>query len=137
MLLSEQNLRDVFPEVRDEQLLVEDGTLKRALGIDDLPCRIARLRFSSYGSVPLVCPTHSFGRFSGVFHDDRFPHLFYSIQERPFSAQRPTGARQRDSQTKLSWNPSTVEILLETCNQRITLRNGDGLSTVFVRSHSI
>ncbi len=47
-----------------------------------------------------------------MFHDDHFPHLFYSIQERPLSAQRPIGARQRDRQTKLSWNPSTVEVLL-------------------------
>lgn len=117
LLLSEQNLRDVFPEVRDENLLMADSTLKQALGIDNLPCRIARLRFSGYGSVPLVCPTHSFGRFSGMFHDDRFPHLFYSIQERPLSAKRPTGVRQRDSQTDLSWNPSTVEVLLLNLQQ--------------------
>lgn len=112
LMISEHNLRDVFPEMQDPSVLTSGTSLQEALGIDDRPYRIARLRYSGYGTVPLVCPTHSFGKFTGLFHDSHFPSLFYSIQERPFSARKPTGVRQRDSQTRLSWNPSTVEILL-------------------------
>ncbi len=112
LLMSEQNVREVFPEVKDDLILAAHTSLRAVFSLGDLLCRIARLRFSGQGTVPLVCPTHTFGRYSGLFHDERFPLLFYSIQERPVSALRPTGLRQRDAQTKLSWNPSTVEIMM-------------------------
>ena len=112
LLASEQNIRSVLPEIQDWSLAKREEALSQALGVDERPWRIARLRFSGYGSVPLVCPTQDFGRFSGLFHDERFPQIFYSIQERPASAQRKTGLRQRNAPTKLSWNPSTVEIMM-------------------------
>jgi len=112
LLISEQNARSAFPEITDDRLQATPTGLRCALSFGDIPCRIARLRYSGYGMVPLVCPTHSFGRFSGLFHDEHISHVFYSLQERPLSAQRPQALHQRDSQSKPSWNPSTVEIAL-------------------------
>lgn len=112
LLASEQNIRSVLPEIGDSFLAKRAEALSQALGLEERLFRIARLRFSGYGDVPLVCPTRDFGRFSGLFHQEQFPRIFYSIQERPASAQRKTGLRQRDAQTKPSWNPSTVEIVM-------------------------
>jgi pPIWI_RE module N-terminal domain/RNaseH domain of pPIWI_RE/MID domain of pPIWI_RE len=112
LLASEQNIRSVLPEIGDKSLAEHEEALSLALGVEERPWRIARLRFSGYGAVPLVCPTQDFGRFSGLFHQEQFPQIFYSIQERPASAARKTGLRQRDAVTKHSWNPSTVEIVM-------------------------
>lgn len=112
LLVSEQNLRELWPELKDEELFQTKLQLSGILPSGCPTLRVARLRFSSHGSVPLVCPTHSFGRFSGLYHDERSLQIWYSIQHRPLAAQRPTGLRQRDAQRKHSWNPSTVEILM-------------------------
>jgi hypothetical protein len=112
LLMSEQNIRSVLPEIGDKPLTEHKEALGQVLGVEKRPFRMARLRFSGHGAVPLVCPTQDFGRFSGLFHQEQFPQTFYSIQERPISAQRKTGLRQRDAVTKPSWNPSTVEIVM-------------------------
>jgi RNaseH domain of pPIWI_RE len=112
LLASEQNIRNVLPEIQDRFLAEREDALGQVLGVQERAFRIARLRFSGHGAVPLVCPTQDFGRFSGLFHNEQFPQIFYSIQERPASAQRKTGLRQRDAQTRPSWNPSTVEIMM-------------------------
>jgi hypothetical protein len=80
--------------------------------MENTDIRVARLRYSRDGSVPLVCPTHTFGRFSGLYSSKALPTVFYSIQQRPVSARRPTGLRQRDAWGRLSWNPSTLEIVM-------------------------
>lgn len=112
LLISEQNARAVFPELKDEYIQIHSSSWHCTLPLGNVPCRVARLRYSGYGTVPLVCPTHSFGRFSGLFHDSQVPHVFYSFQERPILAKRPQALHQRDAQDRLSWNPSTVEIVL-------------------------
>jgi hypothetical protein len=117
LLVSEQNIHEILPELKDEYIQVHERRWRCALSLGGAACRIARLRYSGHGTVPPVCPTHSFGRFSGLFHDEHIPHVFYSFQERPKTAQRPTGLRQRDAQRKYSWNPSTVEIALLNMQQ--------------------
>jgi hypothetical protein len=112
LLVSEQNVQEILPELKDENIQVHEGGWRSALPLGGVPCRVARLRYSGHGTVPPVCPTHSFGRFSGLFYDESILHVFYSFQERPKTAQRPTALRQRDAQRKHSWNPSTVEIVL-------------------------
>ena len=112
LLINEQNARDVFTELRDEHIQIDASGWRCNLPLGEISCRVARLRYSSHGTVPLVCPTHSFGKFSGLFRDEQVPHVFYSFQEGPLSAKRPTSLHQRDAQEKHSWNPSTVEVVM-------------------------
>lgn len=112
LLLDGQNLRCALPELKDKELNLD------AFGLEGIPpqgkdlVRVARLRYSADGGVPLVCPTHSFGRYSGIYNHARFPQVFYSIQERPLSAKRANGLRQIDAWRRHSWNPSTVEVVM-------------------------
>lgn len=112
VLLSEHNLRDIWPELTDNHLSGQSMALSNIFSIDNENLRIARLRFSGGGQVPLVCPTHTFGKFTGLYRSPEHKRVFYSIQKRPITAARPSGLRQRDAWRRLSWNPSTVEIVM-------------------------
>lgn len=110
LLVSEQNVRSVWPDITDDYLTPKEMKLKGLPNLIDSNIRVARLRFSGHEDLPVVCPTHTFGQHAKLFANPENIFEIYSFQKRPVTAQRPNGLRQRDALRKPSWNPSTVGI---------------------------
>jgi RNaseH domain of pPIWI_RE/pPIWI_RE module N-terminal domain/MID domain of pPIWI_RE len=114
LLLHEQNLRSVFPELLDENITSVD--LKSVFALGRSPVRIARLRYSGDGTVPKTYPAYNVGgSATGIFFT-QIPDLFYSTQTKPVTAQKAKkkDLRHRDPSApgRPSWNPTTLEIYL-------------------------
>ncbi|MBC1237367.1 pPIWI_RE module domain-containing protein [Nostoc sp. 2RC] len=117
LLLDEQNIRKDLPEIlctpesayptdvnnRWHQNLIFPNQNAHLL-------RVAKLRYSWDGTVPHVCPTAVFNRYSGIYQNSDFNSGFFSIGRDPQSAKTRTNTRQRDRILKASWNQTALEI---------------------------
>jgi len=112
LLLHEQNLRSVFPELLDENIGEVD--LKTTFALGTRPIRLARIRYAGDGTVPETYPVYNpGGSATGIFFAPA-PDTFYSTQTKPGTADKVKDRRHRDSYAPghPSWNPTTLEIHL-------------------------
>jgi hypothetical protein len=112
LLLHEQNLRSVFPELLNENIGDADLSIIFALGTR--PIRIARIVYSGDGTVPETYPAYNpGGTATGIFFAP-IPDMFYSTQTKPGTADKIKDRRHRDpgAPGHPSWNPTTLEIYL-------------------------
>lgn len=112
VLVPEHNVGRFWPGLHADTMTEMRTALDDVLPVDSNEWRIARIRSSNDGTVPLISQQQHFGRFAGLFCNDSYPNVYYSVQERPLSASRKTGVRQLDRWRKMGWNPSTLEITL-------------------------
>jgi|GEM_PF-5443263 len=114
LLLHEQKLRSVFPELLDEN--IGDVDLKTTFALGTRPIRLARIRYAGDGTVPETYPAYNpGGSATGVFFT-QVPDMFYSTQTKPGTArnEKVKDRRHRDPYAPghPSWNPTTLEIYL-------------------------
>ncbi len=111
LMVSEQNVGRFWPVLNSAAV----DSIGDALD-DVIPAncswRIARIRLSDDGTVPLISPLRGFGRFAGLYYQPTFQGVFYSIQDRPLSAKGRNGVRQINRWRNLGYNPSTIEIAM-------------------------
>jgi RNase H domain-containing protein/argonaute-like protein/MID domain-containing protein len=112
LLLHEQKLRSVFPELLDGHIVSFD--LKSVFALGTRPIRIARIAYSGDGTVPETYPAYNpGGTATGIFFAP-IPNMFYSTQTKPGTADKIKDRRHRDpgAPGHPSWNPTTLEIYL-------------------------
>ncbi len=118
LLLCDQNLRRVFPELNEQNSTNPNVSLNNILTKDSRNIRVGRLRFSSDGEAPFSVPDTEMGKYRGLYAHDTFPNVYLSLQN---IGDRPASAfwNKLNWLTKASVNPSTVQIWLNN------LQSGD------------
>ncbi len=109
LLLVDQNLRRIFPELREQNpaphinlynILPEGG-----------PVRVARLRFSAQNEAAFCCPATPRSKYQGLYHNAGFPLVYFSLHNVGNRKVRKD-ARKLDNPDVPAVNPSTVQIWL-------------------------
>ncbi len=110
LLLRDQNLRRVFPELDAQDTELAEGVLASLL--PQYPqIRVARLRYSFHDEAPLCVPTIPKSKYQGLYGHEGLPNVFYSLHnvgDQHVSSQ----AYKLDRTGKPAVNPSTMQILL-------------------------
>lgn len=109
LLLADQNLRKVFPELNTQNNLLP---LSLANMLDELPqVRVARLRFSGDNEAPICLPSTEMGKYRGLYAHAAFPNVFYSLHYIGERWAKPADRKLIELQ-KPAATIGTVQILL-------------------------
>lgn len=111
LLICDQNLRRVFPELNAQNGAASHIHLNNILAEEASPVRVGRLRSSNDDEAPFCVPVTDMGKYRGLYAHPTFPNVFLSLHN---IGDRPASSKwhKLDWTTKPSVNPSTVQIWL-------------------------
>ncbi len=105
LLLAEQNLRRVFPELDNQQSM---GQLSLNDLLDRAPLiRVARLRQSSYFEAPFCVSAEKKSRYQGLYQSE-LPNVFYSVHD--LERKSWTEDYKQDKPREAAVTPSALQI---------------------------
>ncbi len=117
LILSDQNMRKLFPELEDSQNHDTRITLTGILSAQP-KVRLARLRMSSQNEAAHMVPNDRRSKYQGLYKNDHYPNVFCSLHSLP-NLQPNSEWTQVDREEEQSRNISNVQIAL------YNLANGD------------